>query len=123
MPELTAAELPAVALTYTPLREGAALSISAAFLLLGVGFVLAGRAALVTRKFARPWAYLSILLAGMAALSFPAQILGLPALERVSLLGVILGSAILCAWLGLMLRTAERTPEEKHSAAAAAVGS
>lgn len=123
VPELTAAELPAVALTYTPLREGAALSISAAFLLMGVGLVLAGRAAIAAGKFSRPWAYLTLLLAGVAALSFPASILGVPALGRASLLGVILGSAIWGVWLGLMLRAAERVPEEKSSSAAAIVGS
>ena len=123
VPELTASELPAVALTYTPLREGAALSISAAYLLMSVGFILAGRAVFATGKFSRPWAYLTLVLAGVAALSFPANILGMPDLGRVSLLGVIFGSAVWCVWLGLMLRAAERMPEEKPSPAAAVVGS
>ncbi len=125
VPQVTAAELPAVALTYTPLREGAALSIGAAFLLMGVGFVLAGRMALATEKFSRSWAYLTLLLAGVAALSFPAHILGLPALERASLLGVILGSAIWGVWLGFLLRALEHAPGEKSksSPAAAAIGS
>ena len=122
VPQLTAAELPAVALTYVPLREGAALSISAAFLLMGAGFVLAARSAL-TSEFSRPWAYLTLVLAGVAALSFPAHIIGLPALGQVSLMGVVLGSAIWSVWLGFLLRALERAPEERPASAAPAMGS
>ncbi|MDX1613343.1 MAG: hypothetical protein R3300_03475 [Candidatus Promineifilaceae bacterium] len=121
VPQLSAAELPAIALTYTPLREGAAWAISAAFFLMAIGYALAGRLALRTGELPRPWAYLTLALAVVAALSLPAQTFGLPTVGQLSLLGVIVGSAVWSVWLGLLLQASERA--RTPSSTAAAVGS
>lgn len=104
VPALAAEALPPVALSYTPLREGAAWASSGAFFLLGLGYLMVARLSMAKRQMPRPWAFLSGVVGVLALLSLVSAVGDFAALNRLSLMGVIFGSAIWSAWTGWLLR-------------------
>lgn len=104
VPALSAEALPPVALAYGPLREGAAWASSGAFFLLGLGYLIVARLSMAQRRMPRPWALLSGVVGVLALLSLVSAVGDIAALNRMSLMGVIFGSAIWSAWTGWLFR-------------------